>query len=281
MLKRPLSLLVACLLISPACAEEKNFAQEPEKLQVTEKKKEETNEERAARALRLFRMGKVNFQPDTAIHKQNLDKAFDYFTAAGIAGNIDAIYYLAMMYEEGKGVEKDKEKAKFYFESAAKLGQPDALVFIGTEHVARGINLKQDSLFQKREYAQAVQNFQQAAKLGNLEAMFWYGDMLVKGLGIEKNEEKGNEILHEAADAGNNSAITMLGVNYWQGNGIKKNISQAYKWMLISKKQQNETAITILDEMGKEITASQKKQAEKLADEFKPKPLVNGKPKSL
>ncbi len=64
------------------------------------------------------------------------DKALEYFTKAAELGDAAAQYYLGRMYMEGKGVEKDNEKAVYHLEKAAIGGHPYArhnLAFIETE----------------------------------------------------------------------------------------------------------------------------------------------------
>ena len=49
----------------------------------------------------------------------NYDKAIEWFTYAANRGDADSNYHLGLCYEEGKGVEMDKNKALDYYEKAA------------------------------------------------------------------------------------------------------------------------------------------------------------------
>jgi TPR repeat protein len=42
-----------------------------------------------------------------------------------------AMYEVGMSFQQGWGVKKDKVKAAYYFDLAAKLGDPDAQVALG------------------------------------------------------------------------------------------------------------------------------------------------------
>jgi hypothetical protein len=54
------------------------------------------------------------------------DAAFEYLTKAAELGDAAAHFNLGLMYVEGEGVEKDKEKAVYHYEKAAIGGNPQA-----------------------------------------------------------------------------------------------------------------------------------------------------------
>ena len=56
-------------------------------------------------------------------HDGEYEEAFDYFSKAAELGDIDAHFYLARFYDEGKGVEKDKKKRITHAEAAASSNQ--------------------------------------------------------------------------------------------------------------------------------------------------------------
>ena len=58
------------------------------------------------------------------------DEAFDYFTKAAELGDTEAHYHLAMLYDKGKGVEKDEEKSLKHAETAAIGGNPGARMLL-------------------------------------------------------------------------------------------------------------------------------------------------------
>ena len=53
-------------------------------------------------------------------------KAFEYYTKAADLGHMEAHFKLALLYQMGHGVEKDREKEIFHFEEAAIGGHPSA-----------------------------------------------------------------------------------------------------------------------------------------------------------
>eukprot|EP00985_Skeletonema_marinoi_P000144 scaffold42_cov77-Skeletonema_marinoi.AAC.5 len=66
-------------------------------------------------------------------HKGDYQSAFEYFTKAAELGNVDAHYQLAVMYDDGHGVEKDKGKEIYHLEEAAIGGHHDARFNLGWE----------------------------------------------------------------------------------------------------------------------------------------------------
>ena len=88
--------------------------------------------------------------------------AFEYLTRAVALENIEAHDRLSMMYEEGKGVEKDEKRAMHHAEKAAIGGHPDARHNLGCMEWENG------------QYDRAVKHWIIAAKLGyddSLEAV--------------------------------------------------------------------------------------------------------------
>ena len=52
--------------------------------------------------------------------------AFEYLTKAGGLGDVEAHYFLSIMYMDGEGVEQDMKQAVFLSEEAAIGGNLDA-----------------------------------------------------------------------------------------------------------------------------------------------------------
>jgi TPR repeat protein len=59
-------------------------------------------------------------------HEGDYDTAFEYLTKAAEFGDIDAHFQLGALYMNGRGVEKDEEKAVYYYEKSAIGGHPYA-----------------------------------------------------------------------------------------------------------------------------------------------------------
>jgi hypothetical protein len=67
------------------------------------------------------------------LHEGDYEAAFEYLTKAAEFGDASAHYSLSLMYHEGRGVEKDNEKAIHHAELAAIAGHPEARHNLGIE----------------------------------------------------------------------------------------------------------------------------------------------------
>eukprot|EP00984_Skeletonema_dohrnii_P002608 scaffold912_cov121-Skeletonema_dohrnii-CCMP3373.AAC.9 len=64
-------------------------------------------------------------------HKGDYSSAFQYFTKAAELGNVEAHYRVAVLYDEGHGVEKERRKEIYHLEEAAIGGHSDARFNLG------------------------------------------------------------------------------------------------------------------------------------------------------
>ena len=68
----------------------------------------------------------------------NFEVAVEYWTRAAALGDVEAHYRLSMMYDEGKGVEKDEIKELHHLTEAAIGGHPDARHNLGLMEETNG-----------------------------------------------------------------------------------------------------------------------------------------------
>ncbi len=91
--------------------------------------------------------------------KGDYEGAFQYWTKAAALENMDAHFNLSLMYQKGKGVEKDEKKKNYHFEEAAIGGHPSARFNLGNHE------------FRNKRYERAVKHWIIAAKLGCNDAL--------------------------------------------------------------------------------------------------------------
>ena len=101
----------------------------------------------------MSQMGKIH------IEEGDYGTALEYFTKAAEMGDADAHCELSVMYHEGKGVEKDKEKKVYHSEEAAIGGHPKARHNLGYIEAMDG------------RYERAVKHLDIAANLGDHESL--------------------------------------------------------------------------------------------------------------
>jgi TPR repeat protein len=135
----------------------------------------------------------------------------------------DDIGLLGFLYEMGKGVDRDFDKAFSFYSKATELGSSVAMTRLGL--------LYSRSDWQKKDDVQAVRLFKQAADLGDAAAKDFLGQMLVRGRGIQKDEPQAFLLFNEAASSGLAQAQYDLGLCYVEGRGTKIDVSKGLEFL--------------------------------------------------
>ncbi len=107
---------------------------------------------------------------------QNDKEAFFYFKKAALSGHVQAQVNVGTRYELGKGVEKNNEKAKFWYSKAAYNQDP-----VGQFRLASLLQ----NIFKKHEESHFW--FLKSAELGNPDAHLALATNFILGQGIKKN----------------------------------------------------------------------------------------------
>ena len=144
------------------------------------------------------------------------------FHSAAKKGHVGAQEQLGMVYNMGRGVNKDNSKAAFWFGKAAEHGNSNAqrdlaLLYLEGYGVEKDIKkakyLLHQSALQGNEYAQS--------DLGSLYSG-WYGGAV--------DYKKAAEWYFRSANQGNPGAQCALGELYEKGLGVSKDINKAICW---------------------------------------------------
>ena len=90
----------------------------------------------------------------------NYEEAVRYYKKAAKANHIEALFDLACMFKNGKGVEQNKGTAAQFFLRAAKLGDSVSQDEIGDMH------------YNRKEYIEATEWYSKAARQGYAPSMF-------------------------------------------------------------------------------------------------------------
>jgi TPR repeat protein len=97
-----------------------------------------------------------------AYKQKHYPEALAHFQKAAKLGNVNAQLNIAAMYERGRGVERDMDKAAYWYRLAAANGDTDAQCILGSMyHLGRGVE-KNDT--------QAIKWLQLAATQGSSRA---------------------------------------------------------------------------------------------------------------
>jgi TPR repeat protein len=128
-------------------------------------------------------------------------------------GYVAAIYNLAVIYDQGLGVDQDVERANDLFKRAANQGFPLAMYTLAQRY-SEG---DKGSII--RDEGQAYEWFAKGSDSGLIDATVKVGDYLWRGIGVPSgaNPRRAVEALQRAAEAGSNQAKILLGNYYAQG----------------------------------------------------------------
>jgi TPR repeat protein/Zn-dependent protease with chaperone function len=152
----------------------------------------------------------------------------DYISAsasykkAADQGNAGAQNNLAVLYAEGKGVDKDPVRAFELFRKSAEQGDTQAQSNLGSVYL-NGVGVA-------RDYTAALTWLQRAADKGNAAAQYNLSVMYQSGLGVKADPKKSLEWLRKAAEQGLGQAENNLGVHLANGDGVAKDEAQAAAW---------------------------------------------------
>lgn len=133
-------------------------------------------------------------------------------------GSVFSNMLIASCYQNGLGVAKDVNKAIPYLTAAAEKNCVPAQRDLGM------------ILINDKKAMEAAPWFKRGSENGDIPCTFYYGKLLVEGLGVKANKKEGANYLLKAADSGFPQAMYYVGNCYMSGDGLTKNAEQAVKW---------------------------------------------------
>jgi TPR repeat protein len=133
-------------------------------------------------------------------------KRIELYKIAAEKGNGCAQNNLGLLYKNGDGVEKDLEKAVYWFDQAVKNGNEVAQYNLG-QCYRLGIGVEKDE-------TKAFQLYNESAKQDYLDGKFQLGNCYNKGIGTDINKEKAFKTFEEVAERGHKIAQNELGTLY-------------------------------------------------------------------
>lgn len=136
-------------------------------------------------------------------------------------GDSAAQYDVGSMYQNGRGVKADRNKAIEWYTRAAEQDN--------TEAASRLELMKSnESRFSTTEIS---------ASRGEVDSQFDLGNMYEKGIGTSIDYEQARHWYGKAAAAEHAKASFSLGLMYHEGSGIRKNNKTAFKWFSAAARQ--------------------------------------------
>ena len=170
-------------------------------------------EERPSSGRAHFCLGMV------ALERGKVTEAVRFFTLGAKQGDRNAQCNLGVMYEEGRGIERNLAEAARLYMLAAKQGVPLSQYNLGAMYEeGRGVqcNLRK-----------AAWLYTRAAKQGDRDAQYYLGVMYEEGRGVERNLAEAARLYTLAVEQGNRNAQFKLAVMYGEGRGVKRDLAEA------------------------------------------------------
>ncbi|MDE1904171.1 MAG: sel1 repeat family protein [Alphaproteobacteria bacterium] len=93
------------------------------------------------------------------------------------------------------------------------------------------INQQGDNAYDRKDYAEAMRLYRQAAAMGNATAEANVGFLYAKGYGVPQDYAQSVHWYLMAAEKGQREAQHNLALKYWNGQGVAKDPAQARYWM--------------------------------------------------
>ena len=215
-------------------------------------------------------------------------EAFELFQSIENSGDPIALFGLAVMYNNGEGVQKNKTKANEYFNIVLSNLKARAYSGDAISQFCLGIYYGQDdestmdlkSAFEwlcksaeqgyppaqffagtfyyngcwvKKDYNAAFQLFSNAAEHDFIIADYLLGDCYSYGQGVRKDCKTAFEFYSNAAEWGYPPAMTSLGHCYLNGLGVKEDSNMAIEYYKQAADLGDVEAIHTLSNMEREI----------------------------
>ena len=203
-----------------------------------------------ARAESLLSNGKVNDLVALAVleiskpeSERNVEVAIKSFEAAANKGSAYAKHSLGLIYTEGIGVEKDREKAFSFFSDGAKSNFPPSQNQLANLYMD-GYPNPNRTFF---NYRQAVKLYEKAANAGYKYAEYNLGNAYRTGKGKTKNLSLAHSWFRKSAEQGVSESMYFLGFSYEIGAAGTRDRNLARYWYCKASSQRLELATWVLN----------------------------------
>jgi TPR repeat protein len=178
------------------------------------------------------RIAKINTLLSNAksfYEKGNYKEAHAEYLKTSEYNSGEAYYYLSLMSQYGRGVDRDYQKSITYAEKGISEGYDMAAFNLGWLHL-NGHGVPLDSVKAMSYFKKSLDQVKELASAGNTEAQNLYGIMFTGGFSVQKDLKKAFDLTRKAASKGHPAAISNLAYKYEFGEGVDKDCNEALKW---------------------------------------------------
>ncbi len=154
-----------------------------------------------------------------AYNEGKFARAYEIWLKLAKAGDGEAMNYLGMLYDAGKGVPLNTKEALTWFRKSAEVGYAGGMSNLG--------RMLEQGRGTARHVDTAAAWFRKAADLGQADAQYNLGVLYERGEGVVKNEKYAVTWYSLAAANQQVDAQARLGQLYRQGKGVTKDNAKA------------------------------------------------------
>jgi len=160
------------------------------------------------------------------LNRGEFKAAIEEFEPLILEGYSPAQYQMALIYQNGHGVQKDPQKAFELLSLAAAQNYPDALFNLAVMY-SEGKVVDKDLKI-------AFTLTEKAANKGLASAQFNVGVAYYNGEGVKRDYLKASRWYQKAADQNYALAQFNLALMYFEGQGVPKSMEKSYVWNIIA-----------------------------------------------
>lgn len=156
--------------------------------------------------------------------------AREWFQRAAAQNDPDAQYELALLFKGGIGGARDLVQARALLQAALNGGLLKAGVVLGDIERELGVG-RSYTVDKMNKGAQHLPQYA-AARLGDTQAQFELGKLLLYGDGVERNTSEAMVWLRKAAESDHRGAQVLLGNTLSRGVDVDQDYAEAARWYL-------------------------------------------------
>ena len=152
-------------------------------------------------------------------NQKRYTEAAQLYNKACTAGNMKGCAHLGVLYANGTGVFKNKNRAVSLFQMACDAGDMFGCAQLGFSYqFGQGVQI---------DFGKAFSLSQRACNAGEMRGCVGLGLLYLRGFGATKDYEEAISLFQKACDAGEMRGCVGLGAQYQGGLGVTKNYSKA------------------------------------------------------
>lgn len=125
--------------------------------------------------------------------------------------------------------------------------------------------------FKQGDFETALKELRPLAEQGHAKAQLKLGIMYSQGQGVPQDYVQGAKWVRLAAEQGDVDAQYTLSRMYFEGLGVPHDFLLALMWTNLAAAQGSEAAIEVQNVLGEKLRDDQIAEAQRLAEEWKPK----------